>query len=84
MKTILISKEIEKHLRTFADGESINKAMRRLLQQSSKSNNDEQLTGHININMDDDLLLELASHRVYPDEPYASVIYRLLQSVDSD
>ena len=80
MKTIKISREIEKELRVFADGQSINKAMRRLLQDVEPVDNSLQLDGFININMDDDLLEMLGHCRIYPDEPYGSVIFRLLQS----
>lgn len=64
----------------FGDGKSINKTMRTLVEDADVEDVDNQLDGLININFDEDIYDKLVQCRVYPNEAFASVIYRLLQS----
>lgn len=80
LKNIAISKEVHKLLVEYGDGKSINKTMRQLVADASVEDVDNQLDGLININFDEDIYDKLVQCRVYPNEAFASVIYRLLQS----
>lgn len=80
MKTIRIPVEIKILLEEFADGDSINKAMKRLLQDVETNESLDTNRGTINIHMDEDVYDKLTACRLYPTESYGSVIYRLLQS----
>ena len=80
MKNIKIPIEIKVMLDKFGDGKSVNKTMKELLKDVDTPDELAEPLGHININMDDDVLEKLSRCRAFPFESYGSVIYRLLQN----
>jgi predicted CopG family antitoxin len=80
MKTIQIRKGVKRRLDTFADGKSINKAMRELLSDvdTVEPVQCSRRADSINIHMDDDLLVKLRNCKRYSHESHSEVISRLL------
>ena len=80
LKNISISREIHKQLVEFGDGNPITKTMETLVDDVGPMDLENQEQGLININLDEDVYNKLVRCRAYPNESFASVIYRLLES----
>lgn len=62
----------------YGDGLSVNKTLEQLLEDVDANESLDEPLGFINITMDDDVHDKLTRCRIYPNEPLASVIYRLI------
>lgn len=82
MKTIKIKKYVKDQLEVFADGESLNKAMRRLLESSDVVECVELDESPVNVNIDDDVWEMLKRCKVVTSESHSDTISRLLTEVD--
>ena len=82
MKTIKIKKYVKDQLEVFADGESLNKAMRRLLESSDVVGCVELDESPVNVNIDDDVWEMLKRCKVVTSESHSDTISRLLTEVD--
>ena len=84
MKTIKIKTDVKERLEVFADGESINKAMRRLLESVELVDNVDGVSdaSDINIHIDDDLLELLKRCKIVASESHSDTISRLLSEVE--
>ena len=80
MKTIRIRRDVRERLESFADGKSVNKAMRLLLEDVETGDEQKAVekVQYININFDDELLPKLRVCKAYPNESYSDVIDRLI------
>ena len=85
MSTIQIRKKTKKRLDAFADGRSINKAMRELLKDAEVVDEMKICKFEFaNIRIDDDLHQKLKKCKKHSKESYSDVIERLLDSHQSD
>ena len=79
MKNIKIRRQVKTELEEFADGKSINKAMRELLENAETHTQTEYEMSFININFDDDLLDKLKQCKLSPSESHSDTISRLIR-----
>lgn len=80
-KTISISKQVKRELDDYREDRSVNKALNTLLDDVDDTSRDFE-SGRINITIDDDVYDRLVLSRAYSDEPFSSVIHRILTGVD--
>lgn len=80
MKVIKIAKEIKLMMDDYGEGLSVNKTLESLLEDIEVDDTAKEPLGFINISMDDEIHQKLTMCRIYPNEPLASVIYRLISS----
>ncbi|WP_405297981.1 hypothetical protein [Methanobrevibacter sp.] len=81
MKTIRITKDVKRELDKFADGKSINKAMRELLNSAEIVEDVAECEKeYANIHIDDDLLEKLNRCKKCKNESQSEVIARLLSN----
>ena len=81
MKNIKIKRSVKRELDEFGGGLSVNKTMRKLLENAQTHEQiDERLSDHtININMDDELLDKLKQCKLSTSESHSDTIARLLK-----
>lgn len=84
MKTIGINPKTKEKLTEFADGLSINKAMRKLLESAEPSETYSQKPSYVNIGIDDDLFDKLKKCKKYSSESHSVTIERLLDEFNTD
>lgn len=82
MKTVSVPVEVKIMLEDLGDGKSINEVMKMLLDGVDIPDEDEksEYKGRINISLNQDNFDKLNRLKNFKSEPYASVIYRLLQN----
>lgn len=81
LKTIGIRKKTKKRLDAFADGRSINKAMRELLDSTDVIEDVKECKFEfVNINIDEDIWEKLKRCKIHSKESHSDVIERLLDS----
>ena len=81
VKTIKISREVHKQLKKYGDGKTFNETVKELLANADDVF-EEYMMGEINFSVDEELIEQLIDKKVYPTEPYSSVLYRLLHQND--
>lgn len=86
MKTITLRQEVKNELDKYADGRSVNKAVRMLLENAEE----QEIMGRCdkkgkfyNIKVDDDLLDKLKRCKKYSNESHSDTIKRLLSECQS-
>ena len=80
MKNIKIKRSVKRELDDFGDGLSVNKTMRKLLENAQTHEQIEELPQQtININMDDELLDKLKQCKLSASESHSDTIARLLK-----
>ena len=80
MKNIKIRLNVKKELDAFGNGLSVNKTMRKLLENAeTHEQQEEEPVRTININMDDELLDKLKQCKISPSESHSDTIARLLK-----
>ena len=80
LKTISITKNIKNDFDEWRGESSTNKALAKLLDESELEGCGETDGERVNIHISDDIYGRLVSCRIYRDEPFSSVIYRLLSN----
>lgn len=80
MKSVTLRKDVKDKLDVFADGLSVNKAVRKLLENADTYDKADAVVSqeYYNIKIDDDLLIKLKNCKLVNSESHSDTINRLL------